>query len=200
MGTAPQRAEPGRPAVRMTPIGDTEARLIEPHVHADERGAFARTWCTEIFAAAGIPFTPIQGNTSHTRQRGSVRGMHFQRAPWRDAKIVRCSRGRIWDVIVDLRPGSPRRGMPHALELSETNWAMLYVPPGFAHGFQTLSDDVTVEYLMGERYVPTVYDGFRYDDPGVAISWPEPVSAISPADLAWPSLSSRMPGFLASIP
>ncbi|WP_294393669.1 dTDP-4-dehydrorhamnose 3,5-epimerase [uncultured Sphingomonas sp.] len=183
----------------MTQIAGTDARLIELKVHDDERGAFARTWCTELFAAAGILFTPVQGNTSLTRARGSIRGMHFQRAPWRDAKIVRCSRGRIWDVIVDLRPGSPCYRQPHARILSETDWTMLYVPPGFAHGFQTLSDDVVVEYLMGERYVPTVYDGFRYDDPHVGIDWPEPVTSVSASDLAWPALAGRVPGFLAGV-
>jgi dTDP-4-dehydrorhamnose 3,5-epimerase len=181
--------------VRMTAIGSTDARLIELSVHEDDRGAFARTWCADVFTEAGIAFTPVQGNTSLTRQRGSVRGMHFQRAPWPDAKIVRCTRGRIWDVIVDLRPGSPAHGVPQAQELSEDSWTMLYVPAGFAHGFQTLTDDVLVEYLMGERYVASAYDGFRHDDPDLSITWPLPVSTLSRSDQSWPALAGRVPGF-----
>lgn len=176
------------------PIADTDARLIIPRVHRDDRGAFARSWCAATFDAAGIAFTPVQGNVSYTRHRGSVRGMHFQRAPWDDAKVVRCSRGSIWDVIVDLRPNSPARGTPHVQELTAESNAWLYVPAGFAHGFQTLTDHVTVEYLMGERYVPDAYDGFRHDDPAIGIGWPQPVSAISAADLAWPPLASRLFG------
>ena len=183
--------------MRMTFVADTDARLITLDVRGDERGCFARTWCDDLFAEAGIRFTPVQANTSLTRHRGTVRGMHFQRDPWPDAKVVRCSRGTIWDVIVDLRPGSPAFGMQRARELSESSWTMLYVPAGFAHGFQTLSDDVLVEYLMGERYVPAAYDGFRHDDPHLTIRWPEPVAAISPADLAWPALAGRLPGFPA---
>lgn len=183
--------------MRIAALPGSEACLVELRAFVDDRGAFARTWCADLFADAGIDFTPVQGNTSLTRRRGSVRGMHFQRAPYRDAKIVRCSRGRIWDVIVDLRPESPARGMVHGQELSDEDWTMLYVPPGFAHGFQTMTADVTVEYLMGERYVPDAYDGFRHDDPELAIDWPEQVTAVSPADLAWPALTGRVPGFTA---
>ncbi|MDO6416174.1 dTDP-4-dehydrorhamnose 3,5-epimerase [Sphingomonas sp. BIUV-7] len=176
-------------------IGNTDARLISPRVHRDGRGAFARSWSADIFSAAGIDFTPVQGNVSFTRRRGVIRGMHFQRDPWPDAKIVRCSMGRIWDVIVDLRPGSEQFGQPQVRELSCESWVMLYVPPGFAHGFQTLTDHVIVEYLMGERYVPSAYDGFRYDDPAVAVRWPEPISSISASDLKWAPLAGRVSGF-----
>jgi dTDP-4-dehydrorhamnose 3,5-epimerase len=180
----------------MTAVGETDARLIELHVHADERGAFARTWCADAFAEAGIGFTPVQGNISLTRLRGSVRGMHFQRAPRADAKIVRCTRGRIFDIIVDLRADAATHGLAFGHELSGDTWTMLYVPAGFAHGFQTLSDDVTVEYLMGESYQPALYDGFRHDDPAVRVRWPDPVTSISAADLAWAPLAGRMPGFV----
>lgn len=188
-GDRPERS------MRIVAIADTDARLVELRAFADDRGAFARTWCADSFAEAGITFTPIQGNTSITRRQGSVRGMHFQREPYPDAKIVRCSRGRMWDVIVDLRAGSPGHGVAQARELSAESWTMLYVPAGFAHGFQTLTDDVTVEYLMGERYVPAAYDGFRHDDPDMAIDWPLPITAVSPADLAWPPLAGRVAGF-----
>jgi dTDP-4-dehydrorhamnose 3,5-epimerase len=180
------------PGIAFTAIAGTDACLIEPRTFGDERGAFARSWCANSFASAGIAFTPVQGNVSYTTQRGTVRGMHFQREPWPDAKLVRCSLGRIWDVIVDLRPGSKQHGVAHGRELSGESCLILYVPAGFAHGFQTLTDNVIVEYLMGERYVPEAYDGFRYDDPAMPVSWPEPISAISASDLAWPPLAGRL--------
>lgn len=175
------------------PVADTDARLIRPVVHRDERGCFARTWCTEMFNQAGLAFTPQQGNSSLSTLRGTVRGMHFQRAPRPDAKVVRCSRGRIHDVIADLRPDSPTRGRTYALDLAADTGVMLYIPGGFAHGFQTLTDDTCVEYLMGEAYVADLYDGFRYDDPTLPISWPEPVRAISDRDRDWPDLAPRTP-------
>lgn len=172
-------------------VADSDARLIIPVVHRDERGSFARTWCADAFHRAGITFVPRQGNSSLSAVRGTVRGMHFQRAPRPDAKIVRCSRGRIYDVIVDLRPGSPTRGRVYPVELAAETGAMLYIPHGFAHGFQTLAEDTLVEYLMGEVYVADLYDGFRYDDPALPISWPEPVRAISDRDRDWPDLAPR---------
>jgi dTDP-4-dehydrorhamnose 3,5-epimerase len=119
--------------------------------------------------------------------------MHFQRAPKADAKVVRCSHGRIHDVVVDLREGSPTSGHVFQCNLGEDAQQMLYVPAGFAHGFQTLTDNVIVEYLMGVDYAPELYDGARYDDPVLSIEWPEPVSDISDKDLAWPDLGTRMP-------
>lgn len=179
--------------MRSTRLGDSDARLIELVVHADARGEFARTWCARSFAEQGIDFSPVQANTSVTRRRGTVRGMHFQRAPKADAKIVRCTFGQIHDVIVDLREQSPTRGQIYVNELAEDSRTMLYVPAGFAHGFQTRSDHAVVEYLMGVEYVSELYDGFRHDDPLLGIVWPEPVAALSAADARWPSLASRMP-------
>lgn len=184
--------------MKFEPIGDTDARLILPTVHRDERGSFARTWCSEMFKEAGITFVPIQGNSSLSTMRGTVRGMHFQRAPKPDAKVVRCSRGRIHDVIVDIRPESPTRGGVYALELVATSGAMLYIPGGFAHGFQTLVDDTLVEYLIGEAYAADLYDGFRHDDPALRIGWPEPVRVISDRDRGWPDLSPRAPWLVDS--
>ncbi len=179
--------------MRFEALDGSDARLIRPVRHQDARGSFQRTWCRDAFREAGIAFEPVQGNASTTLRRGSLRGMHFQRAPRPDAKVVRVARGRVHDVIVDLRPDSPRRGRFHATELSAEEGAMLYVPAGFAHGFQTLSDEVQVEYLMGEAYVPDLYDGFRYDDPAVAIPWPLPPCDVSDKDLAWAPLSGRLP-------
>jgi dTDP-4-dehydrorhamnose 3,5-epimerase len=172
-------------------LGQSDARLIELVVHSDNRGNFTRTWCANSFAQHGIDFCPVQGNTSLTRVRGTVRGMHFQRAPKTDPKIVRCTSGRIYDVIVDLRAASSTRGQIYVNELTPASGTMLYVPAGFAHGFQTLSDDTVVEYLMGTEYVADLSDGFRYDDPMFAIVWPEPVTEISAKDVAWPPLADR---------
>jgi dTDP-4-dehydrorhamnose 3,5-epimerase len=177
--------------VKFIPLGDSDARLIELTVHGDTRGDFTRTWCAPSFAEQGIDFTPVQGNSSLTRKRGTVRGMHFQGAPKPDAKLVRCTSGRIYDVIVDVRPSSPTRGQVFAYELSPSSARMLYIPAGFAHGFQTLADDSVVEYLMGIEYVADLSDGFRHDDPMIGIKWPEPVSVLSDKDRAWPMLADR---------
>ncbi|MBX9740630.1 MAG: dTDP-4-dehydrorhamnose 3,5-epimerase [Beijerinckiaceae bacterium] len=174
-------------------IGGSDARLIRFAQMRDERGSFARVWCADTFRHEGIDFTPAQANTSSTLQRGSLRGMHYQRAPREDAKIVRCSLGRIHDVIVDLRETSPTRGRWFAQDLSDENGLGLYIPGGFAHGFQTLTDHVVVEYLMGESYVPELYDGFRHDDASIGIEWPLPVASMSDKDRAWPDLLPRLP-------
>jgi dTDP-4-dehydrorhamnose 3,5-epimerase len=189
-----QRVNPGGySAVKFVPLGNSDARLIELVVHGDTRGSFTRTWCAASFAEHGVDFTPVQGNSSLTRKRGSIRGMHFQRSPKTDAKIVRCTSGKIYDVIVDLRPTSLTRGQVFAKELAPSSATMLYIPAGFAHGFQTLEDDSVVEYLMGTEYVADLSDGFRYDDPMVGIAWPEPVSVLSDKDSAWAPLADRKP-------
>jgi dTDP-4-dehydrorhamnose 3,5-epimerase len=177
--------------VKFSSLGESDARLIELTPFVDERGSFMRTWCADSFAAQGIDFFPVQGNNSLTRVRGSVRGMHFQRAPKPDAKIVRCTSGHIYDVIVDLRPASPTRGQAFPVELAPSLNRMVYIPAGFAHGFQTLADDSVVEYLMGTQYVADLSDGFRYDDPMIGIKWPEPVTVLSEKDTAWSLLSDR---------
>jgi dTDP-4-dehydrorhamnose 3,5-epimerase len=177
--------------VKFVALGDLDARLIALTPHGDDRGSFTRTWCADSFAAQGIDFRPIQGNSSLTRVRGSVRGMHFQRAPKADAKIVRCTAGRIYDVIVDMRPTSLTRGQIFVNELAPSPATMVYIPAGFAHGFQTLEDNSVVEYLMGIEYVADLSDGFRHDDPMVGIRWPEPVTVLSAKDAAWPLLADR---------
>jgi dTDP-4-dehydrorhamnose 3,5-epimerase len=174
-------------------IGSSDARLIQVVVHVDDRGSFSRIWCASSFAEHGIDFCPVQGNSSITRNRGTVRGMHFQRHPKADAKIVRCTSGRIHDVIIDMRRDSPTRGQNFANELTEDSATMLYIPPGFAHGFQTLSENVVVEYLMGTEYVDYLSDGFCHDDPMFAIVWPEPVTVLSAKDASWPPLVDRSP-------
>ncbi len=165
------------------------ARLIDIAPHADERGFFARTWCREELAAAGLDADLVQENLSYNRRRGTLRGMHFQRAPHAETKIVRCIRGAILDVIVDLRPDSPSYLRWEGFELTADNRRALYIPKGLAHGFQTLSDDAEVGYHMSAFHAPEAAAGHRYDDPAFGVVWPLPVSVISPRDLAWPSFA-----------
>lgn len=174
-------------------VGASGARLITPNVHKDERGVFFRTFCIEALASAGIAFNPVQGNSSYSREQFTVRGMHFQRSPEQDAKLVRCSAGTIYDVIVDLRPGSQRPGATYVTILVSELMQTLYVPPGFAHGFQTLSEDCVVEYVMGAAYRPHLYDGIRHDDPDILIQWPHAIKKISDGDNSWPDAFPRMP-------
>jgi dTDP-4-dehydrorhamnose 3,5-epimerase len=170
------------------PLPIAGAFRISLQPHGDTRGAFARTWCLDAFKGHGIEMEVVQANFSQTRCVGTIRGMHHQLPPKPDAKIVRCTRGRIFEVIADVRPDSPSFGQWVPTELGEDTFSMVYVPPGCAQGFQSLTDTVVVEYFMGERYEPALYSGFRYDDPLVAIKWPLPVSVISAQDLAWPPL------------
>jgi len=152
----------------------------------DERGAFARTWCVREFGAAGLSTAVVQSNVSTNLRRGTLRGMHYQVAPNAEVKIVRCSRGAIFDVMLDLRPGSPTFRQWEGVELSAANGTALYIPEGFAHGFQTLTDEAAVEYQMSAFHVPEAARGVRYDDPAFGIVWPVPVSSLSPRDAAYP--------------
>ncbi len=190
----------GKTAMLFENVGLEDARLIHLAPRQDRRGFFARSWCADSFKEAGIGFEVVQANFSCTHARGTIRGMHFQRQPRPDGKIVRCTRGRIHEVIADLRFGSPTFGQWFSTELAEDSYTMMYVPPGFAQGFQALTDDVVVEYFMGERFDPTLYCGFRYDDPMVGIRWPLPVSVISDQDLAWAPLASLGLGGPEAVP
>ncbi len=166
-------------------------RLVRFDQHTDARGTFRRTWCLEEFSNAGLMFHPVQANSSTTWSLGTVRGMHFQRKPHAEAKLVRCTAGRVWDVVVDLRPDSPTFRDSFAFEMSALRGDSILLPAGVAHGFQTLTDDVVMEYLMSEPYDASAADGFRYDDPEVAIAWPMPVKLVSHRDLAWMALKTR---------
>ena len=165
------------------------ALLIEPERREDERGFFARTFCADEFSARGLVPAVAQCNVSFNRRRGTLRGLHYQRAPHAEVKLVRCTRGAVYDVIVDIRPGSPTFGRWRAVELSAENRAMLYIPEGFAHGFQTLCDDTELFYQMSTAYVPHAAAGIRWDDPELAIEWPADARAISAGDLALPTLA-----------
>lgn len=151
----------------------------------DDRGYFARGWCAEEFRQHGMVAKMVQLNVGSSPRRGTLRGMHYQVAPHGEAKFVRCTRGAIFDVIIDLREGSPTLGQWHGSELTSENGVMLYAPEGFAHGYQTLEDNSEMYYLTSTVYVPAAAKGVRYDDPYFGIEWPLPVSAISAADRGW---------------
>ena len=163
------------------------AFLIEPVPARDHRGFFARTFCAREFADQGLTTNFVQHNTSQSVTRGTLRGMHFQRAPHGEVKVVSCLKGAIWDVIIDLRPESPTYRRWQGFELTPENRCQLYVPEGFAHGFQTLCDHTEVGYLISAFYAPLAAAGVRYDDPAFAIDWPMPVTAISDKDKSWPN-------------
>ncbi|HEY1790303.1 MAG TPA: dTDP-4-dehydrorhamnose 3,5-epimerase [Verrucomicrobiae bacterium] len=165
------------------------AFILELEPRADERGFFARTFCAREFSAHGLETEFVQCNLSLNRQKGTLRGLHFQSAPWGEAKLVRCICGAIWDVIVDLRPGSPTFGAHEAVELSAENRRSLYIPKGFAHGFQTLTDNSEVYYQMSDPYVADASAGIRAADPALGIKWPLPVTQISNKDRQLPLLA-----------
>ena len=165
------------------------AFIIELDRRGDERGFFARTWCAKEFAAHGIDVAMLQGNLSTNLKRGTLRGMHFQAAPHQEDKLVRCTRGAIFDVIVDMRPQSPTYREWIGVELTADNYRMLFVPKDFAHGYQTLIDHAEVNYLVSAEYVPAASRGLRHNDPALGITWPLPVTAISDADRSWPLLA-----------
>ena len=162
------------------------AWLIEPVPARDERGFFARTFCVQEFEDHGLTTRFVQHSASQSATMGTLRGMHFQRAPHSEVKVVTCLSGAVWDVIVDLRPKSPTYRRWQGFELTAANRRQLYIPKGFAHGFQTLCDDVEVGYLISTFYAPAAASGVRHDDPAFAIDWPLPVSSISEKDRTWP--------------
>jgi dTDP-4-dehydrorhamnose 3,5-epimerase len=162
------------------------AWVIDPSPHQDERGRFTRAWCAREFEEHGIRFTPVQANVAFSRCRGTIRGMHFQVAPALEAKLVRCTRGAMFDVALDLRPGSPSYGKWWGEELTAENGRMLFVPELCAHGYQTLEDDTEMHYMTSAFYAPASATGVRFDDPAFSIAWPLPVTMVSEQDLGWP--------------
>jgi dTDP-4-dehydrorhamnose 3,5-epimerase len=164
------------------------AYLLAPDRFADERGYFARTFCRREFEARGLETFVAQASTSFSRRRGTLRGLHFQAPPHGEAKLVRVTRGAVFDAIVDLRPDSPTFKDAFTVVLSAAAGEQLYVPRGFAHGFQTLADDTEVGYLISEFYTPEAVRGYRYDDPAFAIPWPEEVAVISERDRSLPHI------------
>jgi dTDP-4-dehydrorhamnose 3,5-epimerase len=174
--------------VKFTEIPLAGAWLIELERYEDERGHFARTFCEEEFERRGLKVHWPQMNLSHNKKKGTLRGMHWQAEPHAEAKVVRCVRGSIFDVIVDLRPKSPTLHQWHGAELSAENGAALYVPEGFAHGFQSLEADSDVFYLMSANVEYASARGIRWNDPQLAIRWPLADPIVSPKDRLLPAL------------
>jgi dTDP-4-dehydrorhamnose 3,5-epimerase len=166
-----------------------DAMLIDLERRGDDRGFFARTFCVDEFAANGLPTEFVQQNTSYSAAKGTLRGMHFQRTPHAEDKLVRCLRGAIVDVILDLRPDSPTYRKWEMFELNDQNKRQLLVPKGFAHGFQAVSDHVEVTYLVTHRYTAAAEDGVRWNDPAFGITWPLAPTEMSDKDKTWPDFS-----------
>jgi dTDP-4-dehydrorhamnose 3,5-epimerase len=160
--------------------------VIDPNPHIDNRGRFMRAWCAREFAEHGINYLPVQSNMGFSVRKGTVRGMHFQKAPALEAKLVRCTRGAIYDVVLDLRPESPTYRDWYGVELSAENGRMLYVPEQCAHGYQTLEKNTEMYYMTSGFYTPNLTCGVRFDDPMFGIQWPSAVAAVSEQDRNWP--------------
>lgn len=161
------------------------AFIIDLEPRKDERGFFAREFCQEEFKAHGLKPIVAQANLAYNVKAGTLRGMHFQYPPAAESKLVRCVRGAILDIIVDLRPESPTYLQHVAVELNEDNWRALYVPERFAHGYQALRDDTVTSYHVGEFYTPDAEGGLLHDDPALGLKWPMPVAVISDKDRAF---------------
>lgn len=172
-----------------TDTGLPGAKWIELDYRADARGGFVRTFCAEEFARAGISFSVVQSNVSVNAAAGTLRGMHYQCAPHAEDKLILCTSGAFYDVIVDLRRDSPTFRRWKGFTLRADRPGMLYIPRGFAHGFQTLADQTNVLYYMGSAYAPGSARGFRFDDPMIGVQWPLAVTRISEKDLSYPALT-----------
>lgn len=162
------------------------ALVVELDRRSDDRGFFARAWCEEEFAAHGLNARFVQANVAFSERSGTLRGLHYQLAPHEEEKLIRCTRGAIYDVIVDLRPESPTFEQWAAVELTAENGRMVHVPAGCAHGYQTLVGRSEVFYLVSYPYTPAAEAGIRYDDPAFDVAWPLEVRELSPKDRAWP--------------
>lgn len=174
--------------MRFTDAPVDGAFIIDLAPHTDARGFFARAFCADAFAEHGLDFNMVQMNLSYSTARGTLRGLHYQTPPHDEAKLVRCIHGAVYDVVADVRPHSPTFLDWMGVALSANNRRMVYVPPGCAHGFLTLTDDAEVLYPVSEAYAPEHERGLRYDDPAVAIDWPAPINRISDKDRAWPNI------------
>jgi dTDP-4-dehydrorhamnose 3,5-epimerase len=175
--------------MQFTPTKIAGAYLVAPHRIDDHRGYFARGWCERELLEHGLTGAMVQLNIGFSHHQGTIRGLHYQLPPHAEAKFVRCTRGAIFDVVVDLRHDSPTRAQWVGAELSEANGLMLYAPPGCAHGYQTLVDNTEAYYLTSLPYAPDAARGVRYNDPAFGIVWPLAVSTISQADSDWPDFA-----------
>jgi dTDP-4-dehydrorhamnose 3,5-epimerase len=175
--------------VIVAPTELAEVLVVELEPIADERGFFARAWDEDALTAAGARARFVQANVAYNRRAGTLRGLHYQEPPHAEAKLVRCTRGWLWDVAVDVRPESPTYLRWVAVELSADNRRAVYVPEGFAHGYQTLADDTEAFYEVTARYAPDAERGVRWDDPAIGVEWPAAAErAVSAKDRSWPLL------------
>ena len=178
--------------MNIIPTDLKDVYILEPIVHGDHRGWFMESWSQRTFEEHGLHYQFVQDNHSYSAVKGTLRGLHCQKGEAAQAKLVRCTRGAIFDVVLDLRPDSPSCGAWHGVELSEENGRMLYLPEGCAHGYQTLRPDTEMHYMTSAFYAPASATGVRFDDPAFGIAWPLPVSEISEQDRNWP-LMRRIP-------
>ncbi len=178
--------------MRFEPTSLPDLVLVRLEPHADERGHFARTLCERELEGAGLNTRWAQSSTSFNIRGGTLRGMHFQRAPFAETKIVRCTRGAIFDVAVDLRPASSTYGQWFGVELTPDNHRMLYIPAGFAHGFVTLADASEVLYQISDYFEPSAAAGVRWNDPAFGIRWPRAPEVINERDAGWPDFDSAV--------
>ncbi|HZQ46335.1 MAG TPA: dTDP-4-dehydrorhamnose 3,5-epimerase [Verrucomicrobiae bacterium] len=174
--------------MRFEPTKLAGAFIVEPEPHEDARGFFARTFCAREFAKQGLASVFVQSSVSFNHKRGTLRGLHYQKPPAGEVKLVRCTAGAVYDVIVDLRSDSPTYLQHIGVELTARNRRALYVPEMFAHGLQTLEDETEVFYQISEFHAPDRAAGLRFDDPKLNIRWPLPAAAMSEKDLNWPWL------------
>jgi dTDP-4-dehydrorhamnose 3,5-epimerase len=172
--------------MRFTETGLVGVWVIDPDPHEDDRGRFMRAWCTREFAEHGIDYTPVQSNMGFSVRKGTVRGLHYQVAPAPEAKLVRCTRGAIFDVALDLRPESPSYQKWYSVELNAENGRMLYVPEYCAHGYQALEENTEMYYMTSGFYAPSSVRGVRFDDPAFNIRWPLVATVVSEQDRNWP--------------
>jgi dTDP-4-dehydrorhamnose 3,5-epimerase len=177
--------------MRFTETAVVGAFVIDPEPFSDERGSFARVFCAHEFEEHGLEPRIVQSNLSVNHQAGTLRGLHYQRAPHEETKLVRCIRGALFDVVVDLRPGSPSYRRWVGVELTADNQRALFVPRGCAHGFQTLVDDTEAIYDVSAMYAPDHEAGAHHADPAFGIEWPLPVASISDKDRSWPFLEAE---------
>lgn len=172
--------------MKFTPTPLRGLYIVELEKNGDPRGFFARSYDDNEFKELGLKDRLVQANVSYSEERGTIRGLHFQKPPYAEAKLVRCTRGALYDVALDLRPDSPTYKQWFGVELTAENHKQFYVPEGFAHGFITLENATEAFYLVSEYYHPEAEGGIRYDDPAFQIKWPIPVKVISDKDKTWP--------------
>lgn len=180
-------------SLRFTSTSVLGAAVIEPVLRQDHRGFFARAWCKQEFEEFGIDFVPVQANFGFSKRKGTLRGLHHQVEPALEAKLASCTRGAIFDVVVDLRPESPTYRCWYGVELREDTHKMLYVPERCGHGYQTLEEETEIFYLTSQYYNATAARGVRFDDPAFGIKWPLTPVAMSEQDLNWPLLNQYRP-------